>query len=218
MEKKIRIYNLIAALLIFIALPLLLWALGDFPRRTLLKETISLLSIQAFFLMLGQFFLARSNSNILKEHKMAGVLKIHKFIGYFFISVLLFHPFLIVFPRYFESGVTPRDAFISLVSTYNKPGIFLGLSAYFLMLLLGLTSLFRDKLGMKYKTWRLFHGLLSIIFISIASWHALLQGRHMNLPMSIFVISLASAGVLLLLKTYLKDLIKSGKNEQSNKE
>lgn len=213
MEKKIRIYNLIAALLIFVGLPFLLWVLGDFPRRTLLKETISLLSILAFCLMLGQFFLARSNSKILKEHKMAGVLKIHKFIGYFFTAVLILHPFLIVFPRYFESGITPVEAFTTILSSYSNTGVFLGIGAYFLMLVLGLTSLFRNSLGLKYKTWRVFHGFLSIAFITMASWHALLQGRHMNLPMSILVLTLAASGIILLLRTYIKDLIKKKDNE-----
>jgi predicted ferric reductase len=124
MGKKIRIYNLLAALLVFAGLPLLFWALGDFPRRTVLKESISLLSILAFFFMLGQFFLARSNRKVLKEHKMSGILKVHKFIGYFFIAVLLLHPFLIVFPRYFEAGITPVDAFNTILSNcllYTSP-------------------------------------------------------------------------------------------------
>ncbi len=213
MEKKIRIYNIVAAILIFIGFPLLLWLLGDFPRRTLLKEAISLLSIIAFTLMLGQFFLARSNKKILSGHKMSGVLKIHKFIGYFFISALLLHPFLIVFPRYFEAGVSPADAFVTLISSYDKNGVLLGMIAYLLMLILGLTSLFRNSLKLKYKTWRVFHGFLSIAFIIVATVHVLLQGRHINLPMSVYVVTLAVAGLILLIRTYLTGLTKNRNNE-----
>ncbi|MDX2414320.1 MAG: ferric reductase-like transmembrane domain-containing protein [Bacteroidales bacterium] len=208
MEKKIQIYNTIAAIIIFVCFPLLLWAVGDFPRRTLLKEVVSLLSIIAFSLMLGQFFLVRSNRNILDGHKMAGFLKIHKFIGYFFIPVLFLHPLLIVFPRYFESGISPVDAFVIMISNYDKTGIFLGMLAYLLMLILGLTSLFRKRLNFKYSTWRLIHGCLSIAFIIVAVWHVLIQGRHMNLPMSVLILTLAAAGVGLLLKTYMFELIK----------
>ena len=213
MKKKIRIYNTIAGILIFICFPLLLWALGEFTRRTVLKEAISLLTIIAFSLMLGQFLLARSNKKILAGHKMSGILKIHKFIGYFFIIVLLLHPFLIVFPRYFEAGVSPVDAFVTLISSYDKTGVLLGMIAYLLMLILGLTSLFRNRLHLKYITWRVFHGCLSIAFIAIAAWHALMQGRHMNFAMSIYIITLTAVSVLMLLKTYLVDLIKNGKNE-----
>lgn len=218
MEKKIQIYNTIAAILIFVCFPLLLWAVGDFPRRTLLKELVSLLSIIAFYLMLGQFFLARSNRNILKEYKMSGILKVHKFIGYFFIAALLFHPFLIVFPRYFESGISPVDAFVTIISNYDKTGVLLGMIAYFLMLILGLTSIFRKRLNLKYTTWRFFHGFLSMAFIIVAVWHVLTQGRHMNLPMSVYIITLAAVGVGLLLRTYLFELTKNTENEQSNNE
>lgn len=213
MEKKIRIYNIAAAIIIFICLPLLFWSLGDFPSRTLLKEAISLTIIIAFTLMLGQFFLARSNREIIKEHPMSSVVKVHKFIGYFFISVLLLHPFLIVVPRFFEAGISPYDAFITLISTYNITGIFLGISAYVLMLILGLTSMFRKRLGIKYKTWRVFHGWLSIAFIIVSTWHVLLQGRHINLPMSIYIITLAALGVALLFRTYLLGLLNRRNNE-----
>ena len=208
MEKKIRVYNLIAALLIFVGLPLLLLALGDFPARTILKEDISLLTILAFSLMLGQFFLARSNGRLLKEHRMSGILKIHKFIGYFFIAVLFLHPFLLVVPRFFEAGISPVDAFTTIIDNFYQKGVFLGLCSYSLMLILGLTSLFLNRLGLKYNRWRVFHGLLSVAFISIACWHVLVLGRHMNLPMSIFVLILASSGVIMLIWTYSYDLKK----------
>lgn len=213
MERKIRIYNLVAAVLIFAGLPLFFWALGDYPHRTVLKESISLLSILAFFFLLGQFFLARSNKQFLKEHKMSGILKIHKFIGYFFITVLLLHPFLIVFPRYFEAGISPVDAFSTMLDNYSNTGLLLGISAYLAMLILGLTSLFRNSLGLKYKKWRIFHGLLSIAFITLATWHVLVQGRHMNLQMSGYVLVLGVSGIALLLRTYILDLIKKKKNE-----
>ena len=51
-----KTYNRLAGILFFLALPLLFWALGDVPRRTFLKEIISILTIVAYFLMLGQFF------------------------------------------------------------------------------------------------------------------------------------------------------------------
>ncbi len=70
------------------------------------------------------------------------------------------------------------------------------------MLALGITSLARKKLPMKYKTWRVFHGILAMLFISIAAWHVIDLGRHSNLAMSILISMLTAGGILLLLKTY----------------
>lgn len=203
MEKQIKIYNFIGAILLFIGFPILFWAIGNIPKRTFLKESISILTLLAYFLLLGQFFFARSNKSILSGYKMNPILNIHKIIGYVFVPILLLHPLLIVFPRYFESGVSPVEAFITIISTYQTTGVLLGIISWTLMLILGLTSFFRKKLGMTYKTWRLFHGLLSMVFIILATWHAIELGRHTNLNMSIFMIILAGFGVLLLIKSYL---------------
>lgn len=187
---------------IFIGLPILLWATGDFPRRTYLKESLSILFILSFCLMLGQFFLARSNRSGVSGIKMSMVLKIHKAIGYIFVSVLLIHPFLIVVPRYFEGGIEPMEAFTTLITTIDSLGVVLGMVAWSLMLILGITSIMRKSLPMTYGTWRIFHGILSIVFIAVATWHAVDLGRHTDFTMSVFLITLAASGVVLLLRTY----------------
>ncbi len=211
MENKIKIYNTVAAILVFIGLPVLFWALGDIPRRSNLKEAISILTLVSFSLMLGQFYLARSNRKILKEHKMSKVVSWHKVIGYTFVSVLLLHPFLIVVPRYFESGVEPKDAFISMITTFDSLGVILGLVSWGLILIIGLTSMFRNQLPMSYKTWRVFHGILSIGFIITATWHAIDLGRHTDKAMSVFMIIMATVGILLLLRTYFVSSLKTNK-------
>jgi predicted ferric reductase len=203
MDNRIKKYNRIAAIAVFIALPVLIFALGDFPRRTLLKEAISLLFILAFFIMLMQFYLSRANRNILQGHKMGKVIKWHKVLGYVFVSVFLLHPFLIVVPRYFEAGITPKDAFVELLSNLDQQGLWLGLTAWILMLVIGLTSVFRDKLPFTYKTWRLIHGWLSIAFILTAALHVVEMGRHINKPMYWLIAILSVSGVAMLLRLYI---------------
>lgn len=203
MQANLNTYNKLAAILFLLALPLLFWALGDAPRRSFLKEIISILTLLAYFMMLGQFFLSRANNRVLKGHKMWKVLKLHKVIGYIFVSVLLLHPFLIVVPRFFEAGIAPGEAFSTMISTWDSQGIILGMIAWALMLTLGFTSAFRKNLGMKYTTWRVFHGLISIAFIVLASWHAMDLGRHTDQGMSLYMGAIAGLGVLLLLRTYL---------------
>jgi predicted ferric reductase len=202
MLNKIKAYNRIVSILVFIGLPLLFWALGDIPRRSTLKEAISVLTLVAFSLMLGQFYLARSNRQILKEHKMNKVINWHKVIGYILVPLLLFHPFLIAIPRYFESGIEPNEAFIKILTTFDNQGIVLGISAWCLMFVLGLTSFFRKLIPLSYKTWRIIHGILSVCFIATATWHVLKLGRHIDTAMTVFILIVATGGVILLLQTY----------------
>lgn len=194
---------MIPAAAIFIGLPLLLWALGDFPRRTLLKESLSLLFILAFCMMIGQFFLSRGNRSAVQSLRMSTVVKFHKVLGYVCAGVFLLHPFLLVVPRYFEAGVAPREAFTTIITTFDSPGIGRGIIAWVLLLLLGIQSLFRRRLPLKHTTWRTRHGIQAMALLAVATWHVVDLGRHSDLAMSIYFIILAVSGELLLLKTYI---------------
>lgn len=196
-------YRLIFVIGVLIGLPLLFWAMGDFSRRSILKESISLITLISFTMMIGQFYLSRSSRKILNLPGMGKVIKFHKILGYIFVGVLLIHPFLIVFPRYFEASVEPIEAFTTILTTFDSPGVILGIIAWSLMLIIGITSFFRNSLPMNYINWRLLHGILSLVFIIVASWHAIDLGRHTNLSMSILIIILSAGGVQLLLKTYI---------------
>lgn len=203
MESIIKKQYLLIVIIVFIGLPLLLWTLGDYPTRTVLKESISLLIILAFFMMVAQFFLSHANSSMSKLYHFKDILKWHKFIGYLFISVFILHPFLIIVPRFFESGILPQDAFVKLITTFETKGQIMGLIAYLLMFVLGATSMFRNNLGLKYETWKYLHGILSILFVFFATWHAVDMGRHTEEAMSIWMILLAAGGSAMLLKTYI---------------
>ena len=194
---------LIQTTALFIGLPLLLWALGDFPRRTVFKESLSIIFILAFCQMLGLFFLSRSNKNAVKSFRMGKVVKYHKIIGYICVGVLLIHPFLLVVPRYFESGVAPMEAFITIITTFDSLGIVLGIVAWCLLLLLGITSLIRSRFPLKYTTWRIFHGILAMVIFAVATWHVVDLGRHADLAMSIYFIILAVSGEVFLLKNHI---------------
>ena len=201
MSEYIKSSFLRQSVLAFTGMPLLIWAMGNFPERSLLKETLSVITILSFCQMMGQFFWARTNRSAVAGLQMSQVVKYHKVIGYTFVTILFLHPFYLVFPRFFESGVSPVDAFITIITTLNQ-GVVLGIIAWCLMLVLGITSLARKKLSMKHNTWRVFHGILAMLFILVASWHAIDLGRHSNLAMSMLISMLTASGILLLLRTY----------------
>ena len=213
MKKDRRIYKMLPLFLVFIGIPLALWFLSDFPERSLLMDSLSLLTILAFSLLLAQFFLARTNRELVKKVKMSNVLKIHKFIGYIFISVIMLHPFFIIVPKFLDNAVSPKDALIRLITTFDNIGLVLGLVAYTAMLVIMITSFFRFKLHLKYRTWRTFHAYLTSIFIGAAVWHVISLGRHSNTAFIMFYVIALASGMYYLLRTYLfKPTSKSIKN------
>lgn len=127
--------------------------------------------------------------------------------------VLLVHPVLLVVPRFFEAGATPVDAFITIITTYASQGVLLGIIAWCLMLVLGITSLARKKPPMKYTTWRIFHGVLAILLVSVAVWHAIDLGRHSSFIMSSFITILTASGIMLFFKTYALQISKETSEE-----
>jgi predicted ferric reductase len=188
MIDTIKKYNFISFVIVFIGLPILLLSLSDLQPRSVLKHTISIVPLMAFSLILGQFFLSRTNNLTKNIYKFKNVINIHKIIGYFVVVVFFTHPFLIVLPRYFESGPEPLDALIKMITTFESTGVILGLIAWISMILLGITSILRNKLNISYKKWRVFHGLLALLFIVVATWHAVDLGRNTDIPMSIFLV------------------------------
>ncbi|MGB3225856.1 MAG: ferric reductase-like transmembrane domain-containing protein [Desulforhopalus sp.] len=190
------------SLLFLVIIPMLVAGMTtDFMEKSLLKEGLSIVTILAFFQLIGQFFWARTNRPAVQQLTMSRVLKYHKYIGYTFVVIMFFHPLYVVIPRFFEAGVSPVDAFITMITTMNT-GIVLGIIAWCLMLALGITSFIRNKLPMNYKSWRVLHGILAILFLSTAVWHAIDLGRHASLSMSILFCVLTAGGILHLLKTY----------------
>ncbi|MDK2973155.1 MAG: hypothetical protein PWP23_2910 [Candidatus Sumerlaeota bacterium] len=206
MKLNAKSCTIIAALAVFIGLPLLIYALGDFPRRSVLKETISILTLLFFSLMLAQFFMARSNEPLLKLFKPKQIQNVHKVISYTAVGFILLHPFFIVLPRYFEGGVKPLDAFVTMITTFDSLGILLGIGAWVLLLLMTITAIFRigliKRLQVKYPVWRYFHGGLAVVFVILAVWHAIELGRHTDTAMSVYFITLPVIGVALLGRYY----------------
>ncbi len=187
-------------------LPLLFYALGDAPRRSGLKESLSILTLLAFSMMIGQFFLARSNVMLMSLFKPWQIQKVHKVIAYTAVGVILIHPFLVVLPRYFEAGVKPWDALVTMITTFDSLGVLLGLGAWLLLLVLAVTALVRKSLSRRFKNryrgWRYFHGGLAVAFTALALWHSIELGRHTDVAMSVFFIALALIGSALLAWLY----------------
>jgi len=202
MKSKLKFYYTLLAAIFFVFLPILFFIRVDIPSRTFLKDIISIITIISFFIIIGQFYLTRINRSLNDILMVAKTIKIHKFLGYTFLPIFFIHPFLIVVPRYFEVGPNPIDSFIKMLTTFDNLGVLLGIIAWVLMLILGLTSMFRNRLNISYKTWKIFHGILSLGFIIVASWHAINLGRHMDKSMIILTVFAVFIASFLLIKSY----------------
>ena len=200
-------------LTVFICLPLFIWAAGNSPQRTLLKESLSVITILTFSLMIGLFYLARPNRTAVKKIGVIKLLSWHKIVGYFAVPVLLVHPFLLVVPRFFEAGIPPGEAFGTIVTNVSSAGVCFGLGAWSLLLLLSLSSLLRKKLPIDYPTWRFIHGGLALATICCAAFHVIDLGRHTDIAMTAFIASLSAGGIFLLLKSYITQNKQTGEKE-----
>lgn len=180
----------------------------------MLKEALSLITILAFFQIIGQFFWARTNRFAVKNLKMPTLIKYHKIIGYTFAIALLVHPVLLVVPRFFEAGISPAEAFMTTITTFTSQGVVLGIIAWCLLLTIGITALVRKKLPVKYKTWRILHGILAILFAAAAAWHVIDLGRHSSSAMSAFIVFLTVFGGLRLVKTYASKMVQTPEKDK----
>lgn len=202
MKTKSYIVKFSALIFIFIAVPVFLYFSGNFERRNTLMETLSIVTILAFSLLLSQFFTSRLNYKLMKQIRMVNLIAIHRFIGYVFISVILLHPFFIIVPKFFDDAVTPIDAFVRLITTYNTIGIIFGLIAYGIMIILMVAAFFRFKMNLHYRTWRSLHGYLTLLFVITATWHVIDMGRHSNGSYTLFYLLVVATGVYYVLRKY----------------
>lgn len=204
MRDKSNTYRLITAGLLFLIPSFFLYYTGDVVGRTLLKDGISIATISAFVLMLGQFFLSGLVSLPLQTPTRGNVIKLHKIVGYVAAAVLLSHPLLIVVPRFFEAGISPRQAFVTMISA-GTPGITTGMAAWILLLLIVVLSVLRKRIPLSYQYWRKLHGLMSMMFIILAAYHSIYLGRHIDLVFAGYIVILVIAGMSLLLQQYIHE-------------
>lgn len=202
MKNNRQIYRLLILAFVFIAVPVILYYLGNFPKRNLLMETLSIITIVGFTLFISQFFSTRINKNLVKDIRMVNVLKIHKIIGYTFILILLLHPLFIIVPKFFDNTLTLANAFLKLITQFNSTGVIVGLIAYVCMVVLLITSYYRFKLHLNYKTWRSLHGYFTMLFVVTATWHVVNIGKHSNTAFSIYYVLMVASGIFYLLNTY----------------
>ncbi|PZX14010.1 ferric reductase-like transmembrane domain-containing protein [Celeribacter halophilus] len=189
-----------------IGVPVCFYILSDAPFRSAFKDALSLLTLVGFSLLIAQFYLTRGNAPVSQAFKPALVQKLHKYLAYTAIVVILAHPYLIVVPRYFEGGVEPWTAFVTMLTQFSNIGILSGILAWLVLVAVGITAFFRRKvmrkMRKKYRGWRGLHAVLVLGFILPALFHVIMLGRHMSLGLAIYFCAALALGLVLLARLY----------------
>lgn len=188
-------------LLMVALVPVFLAVDQDAPMGSPFKQVVLLVSLAAFGLVLGQFWLSRLLPRSVAKTRPAVVLRWHKVVGYSAVGFLALHPVLMIARRFWVQESDPID---NLLLMLQAPSLLPAIVAWVVMALLGILSIFRKRFSPK--SWRRFHGLLSAVFAGLATWHVVAVGRHSNTAMSLFWIVLAGGAVAALLSSYLSVL------------
>ena len=117
----------------------------------------------------------------------------HNIMGVIALGFILAHPTLLIISEY------PANCWLNPFSACaNTATIAAALSVYVLILLI-MTSLFRERLGIKYEVWYVAHGLFALFVVFAALVHIFTLGRFTSAPIMKVVWILYAALVLTLL-------------------
>ncbi|RMG81005.1 MAG: hypothetical protein D6714_13675 [Bacteroidetes bacterium] len=187
---------------IVVGLPLLFWLSGGYTRNAAYKEILSVCTILSFCIFIGQFYLTRFFRKALFDVRMSRLVKAHEWLGYAALGVIGLHPLFVILPKFIEPGLSPGESLLTIFLRFDNWGVVSGIFSWLLLIGLGAWAFFRQKISLSYRSWRMFHGMMSVVFIATALLHVVLLGRHIT---ALFAASLAYAttfGVLHLLAEY----------------
>ena len=184
-------------LLMVAVAPVVLAVSQEVPSGSVFKQLVLVLSLAAFGLILGQFWLSKLMPWDEVHVRPAVVLRWHKVIGYATGGFLLIHPVLMIARRFWVQESDPLD---NLLLMLRAPALLPAIVGWGLLAVIGMLSLTRQHL--RPRSWRVLHGLLSAVFVGLATWHVVAVGRHSNAAMSAYWIVLAAGTVGTLLFSY----------------
>ncbi|WP_372739295.1 FAD-binding oxidoreductase [Neptunomonas sp.] len=162
-------------------------------------SALNLIAMMAFFV---QFPLAGRLKHVplfanidwsIAKHK-----KIGKYLGVFF----FLHPLLIVAPKMLLSFDALSTSIISMITSSQ---LLTGLIAWVVMGVWVLMSVYKDKLNMRYETWRLWHVIGLVVVATLATLHITTVGSHgqYNQEFNLIWWSLYTFSMMIVIYNYL---------------
>ena len=161
--------------LLLLLLPFIIAQSLDLQFENMYRVVLSAVTLIAMMAFFVQFPLAGRIKQIplfanidwgIAKHKQMG-----KYLGIFFFC----HPFLILAPKILLSFDDVSAGFMSMLTSR---GLLTGLIAWCVMLVWVLSAIYKDKLKMRYETWRLLHVIGFMTIITFATLHVTHVGSH----------------------------------------
>ncbi len=192
----------ILAYAVAVALPLFLsWAFGG-PPRAFHQELASGLGILAFSIILVEFVLSGRFRRISNQLGMDVTMRAHQLLARTALVFALVHPFL--YGGTPAGGQRPWDPTRQLTITTDFAYLITGIGAFLLLFCLVFLAIGRKQLDYKYETWRLMHGVGSLVIALLLLHHTVYAGRYGSQPVMTWVwLVMTGTAVASLLYVYL---------------
>jgi predicted ferric reductase len=187
--------------------PLLLGWLIEPPSRSFWRELSGGLVMVAYAMTLMQFMLSGRLEWLSGRVGIDRSMRFHKVTAWVILAIVVAHPLLYAVPRLVPD---PMDALDALRRMFASERLRSGVVAWWLMIAIVLLAALRDRLPMRYETWRLSHGLAALAIAGSGTHHTLAVGTYSSEPwLAAFWIVATTLAVLALLHVYLvRPLIK----------
>jgi predicted ferric reductase len=184
---------------LFVLIPLCLAFGQAVPALSGYQVAVLFVSLGAFGLMPGLFFLTRLLPAGATRMKLTARLRWHKAIGTLAGIILLLHPVLMIARRFRVEESNPID---NLVSVLRAPLLRSGIAAWILLAVILLLGLFRKRFPAK--LWRIQHAGMSVAFVVLATCHVVSVGRHSDIVLSAFWIVLSLGAIAATMSMFFK--------------
>lgn len=180
--------------------PLILAALQGLPSRNIFRELSSGLVMVGYVMMLLQFVLSGRFEWLSGRIGIDRTMRFHQVASWAILAFIVVHPLLYAAPRLLPD---PTDALVALNRMFSSQSLRSGVVAWWLMILLVLLAVFRDRLPFRYELWRLSHGLFAIAIAVLGTHHTLRVGSYSADPwLAAFWIAATALALLAMIHIY----------------
>ena len=174
-------------------------ALGS-PSRSFRDEIASGLGLLAFAMILVEFVLSGRFRSVSGGIGLDFTIRVHQLTARAALGFALLHPFLYAAPF---APALPWDVTRQLTLSTDIASLWSGIAAFVLLPAFVLMAIARSRLGWRYETWRLIHGLGALVIALMLRHHAIAAGRYSADPMLAgFWTALVAIAALSLLVVY----------------
>ena len=188
--------------LLMLVAPWLIGIVLDLEFEGIYRYVLSTLNVVAMMAFFIQFPLAGRVRHLSWFANIDWSIATHKTVGKWLGIFFFLHPILIAAPKALLSA---QDLQASAVSMISEPNMLTGVAAWLAMSVWILMAVFKQRLHLRYETWRLLHVLGFVVIATLATLHITSVGSHGQYEQQFNMIwwGLSAASITLLVYNYL---------------